>query len=300
MSLKGIMQNMKQEGYVVKAIDSYLLSLNHKDNDRATNVNSPSQASVCLRANYYARNKYDSDGSLDPRSFRIFNNGDGVHDRLQNYLEKSGILLMREVPIINDPYQIQGHTDGYLTLAKKRDITTEVGILEIKSINSNGFTNLKAPKDEHIEQAMVYLYASEERRLYLRKKYKTEKAFNSSIAVHNRKNYYKKHYQHFKSGSKYSKEEKVQMQIDLGLRADKILWNCPKPVTKCIFLYECKDNQELKEYVVVRDEEVIERVLDRFEQQNGYCERQELPPREGTSKSCGTCKWCNYKIECWL
>lgn len=291
MSLKGIFQTMKHEGYLIKPIDQYLLSLNASDNDRARNVNSPSQAGVCQRANYYARMGYKQDGTIEPRTRRIFNNGDGVHDRLQGYLEQAGVCLMREVPVICDPYTIQGHTDGIVRISKD-----EIGILEIKSINSNGFSNLKEPKPEHKLQAMVYLYCCEERRKYLRDTYKTEEDFKKSRF--SRIQYYTKHYQHFKDGSKYTRKEKIRMQVKLGLQADELLWSTPRPITKVVFLYENKDNQDLKEYTVVRDKEVLDYILNRYSELNDYISKQQIPEREGTSKSCTTCRWCGYKIEC--
>ena len=65
-----------------------------------------------------------------------------------------------------------------------------------------------------------------------------------------------------------------------------------------IFLYENKNNQELKEYTVTRDNELIEGILERYNELNLAIENNELPEREGTSKSCATCRWCNYKLEC--
>ena len=291
MALKSVFNTMKQEGYLIKPIDQYLLSLNARDNDRASNVNSPSQAGVCQRANYYARMGYQQDGSIEPRTRRIFNNGDGVHDRLQGYLEQAGVCLMREVPVLCDPYTIQGHTDGLVRISKE-----EIGILEIKSINSNGFTNLKEPKPEHKLQAMVYLYCCEERRKYLRSTYKTEEEFKASKIF--RVQYYTKHYQHFKDGSKYTRKEKIRMQVKLGLQADELLWNTPRPITKVVFLYECKDNQDLKEYTVTRDNEVLDYILNRYAELNEAIANEQIPEREGTSKSCPTCRWCNYRLEC--
>lgn len=291
MALKTVFQTMKQEGYLIKPIDQYLLSLNAKDNDRASNVNSPSQAGVCQRANYYARMGYQSDGSIEPRTRRIFNNGDGVHDRLQTYLENAGVCLMREVPVLYDPLVIQGHTDGIIRISKD-----EIGILEIKSINSNGFSNLKEPKPEHKLQAMIYLYCCEERRKYLRSKYPTEEEFKASRIF--RVQYYTKHYQHFKDGSKYTRKEKIRMQVKLGLQADELLWSTPRPITKVVFLYECKDNQDLKEYTVVRDNDVLNYILNRYEELNEAIANEKIPEREGTSKSCTTCRFCNFKLEC--
>lgn len=313
MALKSVFQAMKHEGYIIKPLDMYLLSLNSKDNDRAKNVNSPSQASVCNRANFYARMGYQNDGSIEPRARRIFDNGTKTHERLQEYLLAQGILISDEVPCINEEYNIQGHTDGFLNLGRKTEETvivpkgvlkaklniakySEVGILEIKSINSNGFSQLKDAKQEHKQQAMIYLFCAETRRKYLQETYKTTQEFLDS--EEERAEEFKLRYQHLQDGNKYTREEKIQFQVDLCLGADMILYNTSKPMTKVVFLYENKDNQDLKEYCVTMDEDILNATLYKYERLNMACETNEIPPREGTSKSCPTCRWCNYKIEC--
>lgn len=313
MALKSVFNALKNEGYVIKPLDMYLLSLNSKDNDRATDVNSPSQASVCNRANYYARKGYQNDGSIDPRTRRIFDNGTKTHERLQEYLLDEGVLISDEVPCINPEYNIQGHTDGFLNLGKITTETvlvpkgccraklqvpkyTEVGILEIKSINSNGFTQLKDAKPEHKQQAMIYLYCAEERRQLLQEKYSTLQDLLNSEPE--RRKEFEQRYQHLRDGHKFTREEKIDFQVKLCLEADYILYNTIRPITKVVFLYENKDNQELKEYVVKRDDSILEATLDKYTRLNEACETNTIPEREGTSKSCSTCRFCNYKIEC--
>ena len=44
MALKSVFNAMKREGYIIKDLDLYLLSLNEEDNDRAIDVNAPSQS----------------------------------------------------------------------------------------------------------------------------------------------------------------------------------------------------------------------------------------------------------------
>lgn len=313
MALKSVFQALKHEGYVIKPLDMYLLSLNSKDNDRATNVNSPSQASVCNRANYYARMGYQNDGSIEPRTRRIFDNGTKTHERLQEYLLDEGILISDEVPCINPQYNIQGHTDGFLNLGTITTETilvpkgccraklpvkkyTEIGILEIKSINSNGFSQLKDAKPEHKQQAMIYLYCAETRRNLLKEKYVDIPSFLASEPE--RAEEFRKRYEHLQDGHKFTKEEKIDFQVKLCLQADWVLFNTTRPITKVVFLYENKDNQELKEYVVKRDDDILVEVLAKYKRLNLACEKQKIPEREGTSKSCSTCRWCNYRIEC--
>jgi len=295
VALKEMFQAMKKEGYVTAPLDRYLFEEANRPNDRAVNVNAPSQAGKCNRANYYMRMQYENDGSIDPRTQRIFDNGTYTHERLQGYLLDMELLYMDEVPLINDEYNIQGHTDGFINLIE------EVAILEIKSINDNQYSQLRDAKDEHKKQGLVYLYCAEERRLWLHEHYKTPEEFNASWSE--RYAYFESHYQHMVGGRKYTREQKIKNEVMLNMLADNILFYTDKPITKVIFLYENKNNQELKEFVVERNmttEPILTEVLEDYEYLNECCDTETLPPREGTSKSCNICRWCSYKNECYI
>lgn len=295
MALKSVFSAMKKEGYVAKELDMYLLSLNNKGNDRAIDVNAPSQATNCMRANYYARMQYEKDGnSIDARTRRIFDNGTGVHDRLQAYLKDQGMLILDEVPLRNDELNIQGHTDGFLQLTPN-----EIGILEIKSINTNQFSQLKDAKEDHKIQALVYLYCAEERRKYLQDTYKTTGEFESSEAE--RIKYFKSLYTHLTDGNKYTREEKLQHKVEEHLKADDILYTTRRPVDKVIVVYEDKNDQNIKEFCVKRDEEKLNWVIDRYKFLNGSIASKTIPDREGKGKSAPPCRWCNYRdSQCYI
>lgn len=298
MSLKTMFSAMKKEGYVVKPLELYLLSLSATDSDRAINVNAPSAIGTCLRSRYYTRTNAESDSySVDARTRRIFDNGSGVHERLQTYLKDVGILLMDEVPVLNETHNIQGHTDGILKLSDR-----ELGVLEIKSINSKGFNELKSEKPEHNRQGLIYVYCLEQWRLMLKEKYKTEKEFKDSSV--SRSMYYHKFYTHLKDGRKFTAKEKIRFQVQLLKQMDEILFHCDTPITKCIFLYENKDTQDLKEYCVsskeTQSESNIKEMLEECDYLNDIIENnKEIPPRCASNKSDNACRWCRYKTECW-
>ena len=364
MGLKAIFNTMKKEGYVVKKLDQYLLSLNKEVNDRAININSPSQAGACMRANYFSRLQFPQDGNaIDSRTRRIFDNGHHVHARLQDYMMKANILVNDEIPLRNDKYNIQGHTDGFINLIEprinikeeidyveivkildlnkdkiskdyfkvetfKRKISTEIGILEIKSINSGGFSSLKDAREDHKLQGTVYMFCAEERRKELIETYKSEKEFKSSLS--DRIKYYANLYRHLQDGNKYTREEKLLFKVVEHIKADTVLFNCPRPINKIVFLYESKDTQDLEEFTVEYDLETLYYILDRYERLNSNVNRalekakekgydvedldidpefrlsDELrdlfmkytPEREGTARSTPPCRWCNYKVEC--
>lgn len=298
MALNDLLKSVaKQEtSYVTGALDTYLIQHSLEANDRAIDVNAPSQIGKCMRSNFYARTQVSSDGSIDARLQRIFDNGTKTHERLQEYLTDMGILLCDEVPLINEEYNIQGHTDGILDLGNG-----EIGILEIKSINAQNYSALKDAKEEHKEQGLIYLYCLEERRKYLQRKYGNLYDMRMSRSLERLE--LKKRYSHIKSGRKHSAKEKIDFQLYLHDICDDILIDTEIPVTKVIFLYENKNTQELKEFVVERNvttEHIISDILSRCETLNDYVIKREEPPREGSSKSCNVCRWCNYKNHCWI
>ena len=300
MALKDVFmaRDKEERTYVVGALDLYLMKKANEPNDRAIDVNAPSQAGKCLRHNYYMRTQTDSDGSIDPRTQRIFDNGTYTHERLQSYLLDMNLLICDEVPLINDEYNIQGHTDGILDIGED-----EIAVLEIKSINDRNFTALKDAKEEHKQQGLIYLYCLEERRKFLHNKYKTREEFFSVESKLEREDYFRSRYQHMKSGRKYTREEKIENEVKLNMVADDILYDTKKPVSKVVFLYENKNNQELKEFTVERNvttENILTDLLKRYSYLNSCIKFDKLPEREGTSKSCNMCRWCDYQNECWI
>ena len=294
MALKDVFNSMKREGYVIKPLNLYLNRLN-EDNDRAVDVNAPSQVGQCMRHNYYMRKQTFPQSGNDARLQRIFDNGTHVHLRLQEYLLDMNLLICDEVPLINDEYNIQGHSDGFL------DLGGEVAILEIKSINDNQFNQLKDAKEEHKKQGLVYLFCAESRRQYLHDTYRNRKEFRESLEE--RKLYFEKHYQHIVGGNKHSRASKIAHEVDCNIISDDILFDTQQPISKVIFLYENKNNQELKEFCVQLNKStkpILDEVLENCSVLNNYCKNNEVPPREGANKSCSMCNWCQYKNECWV
>lgn len=287
-ALKGLFDQKKDLGVVIPAITRYLNSVEF-DNDRGHGLNSPSSVSICPRAAYYQRKGFQRDmGHNDPRVQRIFDNGTMTHIRLQNYLTKSGILLMDELPVYNEEYEVMGHSDGLLQVSLGK-----CGILEIKTINSNGFKNLVTAKPEHIEQAQVYMYCTEMLRQHIRGAKgdkalymeKMRKLMNKFVV----------------SGHKFTKGQKIQFEIEKWEKLWDCLANCTKPIDSMYFLYENKDTQELKEFIVEWDDKVVKKIKEHYLQVNKAVADEEIleRPEDVTSKSCSTCRYCNYKIECW-
>ena len=291
MGLKKLFAVMKNDGgIVIPAIDRYLMSKNADpdDEDRGHGLNSPSGIGGCLRAQFYRRMGEASGDIIEPRAQRIFDNGHGVHDRLQTYLEKADKLLMREVPVWVEEKETIGHCDGVIKISP-----IQLAILEIKSINDNGFNALVDAKEEHKKQAQVYMWAID----LLRQKVSDPKF--------NKKKYlagYKKLMEGFvQEGNRFTKEQKIQHSLECMDKIIDLLKEYPKKITQMIFLYENKNNQELKEYSVSWNDEFLSEIIDNIDLVNEKVKKKQMPerPLEAQNKSCSFCRYCGYKTSCW-
>ena len=201
-------------------LDYYLLT-RVVNQDRKTHCFHPSSLSSCPRKLY--ESYLIEDYSLikeEPRLARIFENGHGVHKRLQTNFRDAGLLIDEDVPISDDKFEICGEIDGLL---KYWD---ELIVLDVKSINKKGFRNLFRPSESHIIQLNVYLYC-------------------------------------------------------LGLRYG-------------ILLYECKDDQEIAEYLVEYDPRVLLPIFRKIKYVQECLKSNTVPPRhDGYS-----CRWCEYDKTC--
>lgn len=118
-----------------------------------------SKLGSCLRQQYY-----DATGELvtnpfDDRLYRIFEQGHVIADTFERNLKSSGMFdsFESEVPVSIEKYNFSGNIDHLVKW--KGDGGWEV--IEMKSINSNGFKYLKGPKPEHAVQAASYAVALE-------------------------------------------------------------------------------------------------------------------------------------------
>jgi len=67
-------------------------------------------------------------------------------------------------------------------------------------------------------------------------------------------------------------------------------------IDKAIILYENKDTQDIKEFIVERDQEVIDKIVEKIKLVQSYVERNEIPPM--TCKSKSDARYCSYKGFC--
>ena len=107
-------------------------------------------AGKCPRAVFF-KFKNVPRGKLEPRLLRVFERGEFMHRNIINILIRLGLIVASEIKI--PPQEIiSGRADAIISL------NNELYVLDIKSMNSMIFRNLKAAKEENIQQVQLYLH----------------------------------------------------------------------------------------------------------------------------------------------
>lgn len=134
------------------AIDEHLEKRN-SPNFKKVNGFHPSYTNQCARYWYYLFEGTEVTTSFKPQTYRIFDNGHAVHERLYGYLREMNILVAEEIPVQYSNPPIEGTADGIIDWYGHK-------LIELKSISSEGFHYrqlYKKPKDEHYRQAQIYM-----------------------------------------------------------------------------------------------------------------------------------------------
>lgn len=158
-TLKGVKDTKKieksgaeLEQSLIVAIDDHLAKRNSPEIKKVGGFH-PSYTNQCARYWYYLFNGVEVTTSFSPQTYRIFDNGHKVHDRLYSYFRDMGILVEEEIPVRYDNPPIEGTADGIIDIDGHK-------LIELKSISNEGFHYRKLymkPKDEHYRQAQIYM-----------------------------------------------------------------------------------------------------------------------------------------------
>lgn len=137
---------------LVQAVDDHLSKRNEVSFKKVNGFH-PSYTNQCKRYWYYMFEGVNTDVDFRPQTYRIFDNGHAVHDRLYKYFREMGILINEEIPVNYSSPPIEGTADGIINWYGEK-------LIELKSISSEGFHYrqiYKKPKDEHYRQAQIYM-----------------------------------------------------------------------------------------------------------------------------------------------
>lgn len=145
---------------LLSLLDKYLYKDRNSKQTRSRGVFHPSELDGCKR--YLALDYIKvpmNPQAHDARIHRIFENGSGVHERIQKYLRQlcddAGMdaWFRDELPISHPDLELDGSTDGVLYFKGY------YYAIEIKSINNDGFSKLRKPDPKHVKQINRYMGA---------------------------------------------------------------------------------------------------------------------------------------------
>lgn len=276
---------------VLDAVDKHLIKLarnNYRDNTHFH----PSSWDDCKRKHAYAY--YESKGfikldesavKIAPQLERIFGNGHSMHDRWRSYLESTGALMgvweceniyeHKTPKIFGKDFKLGCLKPEKCSCGSKNFRYHEVGFLDHETMWGGHC-------DAVVNQKLLAEYLGTKCKILPDEElilidFKTINSFE------------------FKTLDKPKPNHATQMQIYLylaGLRYGK-------------FLYEDKNSQSVKEYIVIADESVI--MVKKEEALNlkkivtmTVKGKHKLPQRGFPSKLHQECKRCKYSGHCWM
>ncbi len=142
-----IFQNDKIQNMLKELIDQFYIE-NQKNRDQTHFY--ITDAGKCPRAVFFKFKNVPRE-PMDARLLRVFEHGEHLHRNIFNILYRLRVGVTTEIPI---PAQeiISGRADAILC------VNNENYVLDIKSMNSMIFRNLKEPKEENVYQIQLYLH----------------------------------------------------------------------------------------------------------------------------------------------
>lgn len=147
-----ITEKKKEEDELVEIINKHLETRSEPYFKQRQGF-APSDTNDCARRAVYFFRGVTINPTHDARTYRIFDNGHGVHDRLGRYFDEMGIIIAQEKQI---SYEMPPIPKAFIDLIIDWHGPT---ILELKSISEEGFAYRKQfnkPKDDHVQQVRVY------------------------------------------------------------------------------------------------------------------------------------------------
>jgi hypothetical protein len=139
----------KNDGLLISKIAKYLDE--HPEKVSTSTKLSPTYIIKCERQAVYKLKGVPQETSRDFKSRLIVLEGDSVHKKYVDLFREMGILVDSEKFISHPNFPFLGFVDA---IVKIDDVPY---IVEIKSINKEGFGRLNKPYEEHVLQVKMYM-----------------------------------------------------------------------------------------------------------------------------------------------
>jgi len=134
---------------LISKISKYLEE--HPEKASTSTKLSPTYIIKCERQAFYKLKGVPQETSRDFKSRLIAMGGNSIHKKFEDLFRNMGILVDSEKLIFHSTYPFLGFVDAIIK------IDDETYIVEIKSINKEGFGKLNKPHEEHVLQVKMYM-----------------------------------------------------------------------------------------------------------------------------------------------
>jgi len=250
---------LKNKISLLKKIDSYLRkAANPKySNDwkPKPRIKPSDLGSPCYRKIYYSYLRIPRDFPLKAKEKKIFDTGDAYHEMIESWVKGTGCLIEYK-----DPKTGLVPKDRWKPDKLNSEFPIAVPALEIKM-----------GKIDAVLKINGQLWLGEWKSMKSEKHQKLEEPVDSHRI---QANTYVQFFEYCRAQGMYDHIEELE---DLG------------EVQGVIFLYVNKDNTEVKEYVVQKEDSDLEEIVAKVAKVKKYVEDKELP--EKTDDYCFFCPW---------
>jgi hypothetical protein len=253
-------------------------------NTRRYDIFHPSAWGSCLRkiVFQYYNEQFNflpaSPRDVDLRMERVFDNGHGIHARWQDYLDKAGVLrgLWRCPNPSCGKMHGEGELLGIFNPMREEGFSCSCGndevlVYEEVTVRSEPEYNFCGNVDSIVDVRGTPHADGGNMDVFV-------------VDMKSMKDTYFLELQHAKW------EHVVQVHIYMWLL----------DLHAAVVLYECKDNQEIKEMFVPRDESIVERIKTEAKWLLRVIKRGKLPPRQKSySQYKIPCRFCEFVGQCY-
>ena len=152
-----VVKYSNEESLIARQLNNFLQNKNVEEKNkrpRKKKVFYPSTlGNTCDRALFLEYHGLLPFEEIDSTKQRIFDHGHATENRFFGYFLRMGMFKAREVRAVTSDPPISGRADFILTMPD----TGNYLIVELKTINDNGFGNLLEAKSNHVIQLQIYL-----------------------------------------------------------------------------------------------------------------------------------------------
>ena len=244
----------KINAYLKKAANPYY----EDDYKPAPRVKPSDLGSPCMRKIYYSYLQTPKDLKIEPKQKRIFDTGDAVHEMIRDWVKGAKSLIEYRDPKTGEVPKSKwtGKPDPEFPISVE-ELEIKKGKIDAIVLLDNKIWigEWKSIKGEKFEDL---------------KDAQDEHKVQANTYVHL--------FEHCLQRGDYAHIKELEGHTE---------------VEGVIFLYLNKDNSELKEYIVPKDDSSLETVVSKISELKRYVEDKALPP-----KTEHFCFWCPWVIKC--